>query len=692
MQERRYSNLSRATILVVEDSPQSIRILQRILTKYGYTVQLATTGLQALSMVQTIPIDAILLDIKMPKMDGFEVCARLKADERTRDIPVIFISALNEIFDKVKAFSVGGVDYITKPFHTEEVAARVEVHINVWQIKRQLQAQNLQLQQEIHERESAEANLQRRNHELALINRVGQMLSSSLDLDYVLKTALEEIHRLLKVISTSFWLLDADTHELVCREAFGSGSETLVNWRLDPGQGITGWVAQHGESMLISDALEDDRHVTMVDQHTGLPVRSMLSIPLRVQGRVIGVLNLVDPRPNHFTDHDLRFVEPVAAAAAIAIENARFYMQSQQELVERRQTQEALQHAKDAAEAANRAKTIFLANINHEFRTPLNAILGFSQLLLRQQPLTSEQEEYAQIIHRNGGHLLHLVNRVLDFSKIEAGRMTLNAEDFDLFEMLDDLTTFFTVRAKEKHLAFHVVREPAIPQYINADEGKLREVLFNLLSNAIKFTKDGSVTFSIDSCQLQNEYSQDRLQFAIADTGPGIAPDEIKSMFELFVQTPSRQEPQGGTGLGLAISRKFVQIMGGKLSVESEPGQGSVFRVAIPVEIIEPSQITTSALSDISAQHLEVPDTYVMQKSDEELSPEDLTVLPFDLLTQLEHAALTTDFTALSQLLHQLPPERNALFIALTQLVQHFEYVHILTLVQEAQKIQQCVG
>lgn len=531
MHERDHSDSLQSRILIVEDSPQSARILQRILLRRGYTVQIATTGRQALSMSYALPIDAILLDIKMPEMNGFDVCARLKADERMRDIPVIFISALDEIFDKVKAFSVGGVDYITKPFQAEEVVARVEAHTNVWHIKRQLQEQNLRLQQEIHARTQTEADLQRRNHELALINRIGRMLSSSLDLNYVLKTALEEIHRLLNVISTSFWLLDAETSEPVCREAFGSGSETILNWRLEPGQGITGWVAQHGESLLISDALNDDRHFTMVDQHTGLPVRSMLSIPLQVQGRVIGVLNLVDPKPHYFTAHDLRFVEPIAASAAIAIENARFYMHSQQELLERRRTQKVLQHAKDIAEAANRTKSLFLANISHELRTPLNAILGFSQLLLYQQSLTSEQKEYTQIIHQNSEHLLSLITRVLDFSKKEAGSVAANPRNFNLFD-------------KEDHAA----------------------------------------------------------------------------------------------------------------SLTSQPER-----------------------------------TDTLQKPEEQLSPADLTDLSFDMLIHLEQAAITTDYTAISQLLQQLQYENTSLFSALNQLTQRFAYTQILTLVQEAQTLKQKV-
>lgn len=298
-----------ANILAVDDTPANLRLLIGLLQERGYTVRPAPSGTHALSVARTEAIDLILLDIMMPEMDGYEVCRRFKAHEATRDIPIIFLSALNDTFDKVKAFEAGGVDYISKPFQAEEVLARVATQLTL--------------------RKSLKT-MQQRNRELALVNRISRMFSSSLDLDQVLQTTLTEIQRLLQAFSASVWLLDADSDELVCKEMIGPGREQFIGARLPAGQGLTGWVAQHGESLACPDVLADPRHHQASSQSSGQSPRSMLSVPLQVIGRVIGVLNVVDPAPNHFSDSDVHFVEPIAGAAAIAIDNAHLYTSLQQ--------------------------------------------------------------------------------------------------------------------------------------------------------------------------------------------------------------------------------------------------------------------------------------------------------------------------------------------------------------------------
>ncbi len=346
-------NPHQISILIVDDTPENLTILTRMLIEQGYLVHSAINGEVALKAVQKILPDLILLDIMMPGMDGYEICRQLKADEKTRDIPVIFMSALDETMDKVKAFEVGGVDYVTPPFQTEEVLARIETHLALWNSQKHLQEKNVQFQQEINDHRQTEEALQQRNQRLLLINQVGQMFSSSLELEHVLETALGEIQRLLDAFATSFWLIAPETNELVCMHAKGPGSKNLVYWRLAPGQGVSGWAVKHNESLLISDTWADERHFRNVDEQTGVTVRSMISIPLRVKGKVIGVLNLVDPRVGHFTHNDLIFLEPVAAAAAIAIENARLYTAAQQEITERKRAEEAL---KESMELIERAK------------------------------------------------------------------------------------------------------------------------------------------------------------------------------------------------------------------------------------------------------------------------------------------------------------------------------------------------
>jgi DNA-binding response OmpR family regulator len=252
-------------ILIVGDTPENLTVLRQILTEHGYCVRPALNGEMALKTVQTtLPLpDLILLDVMMPPgLNEYEVCQRLKADEQTRDIPVLFLSALDEATNKVKAFEVGGVDYIIKPFHREEVLARVQTHLTLQDLQQKLQAQNQSLQQ--------------LNQKLVLFSRVSQLFSSSLELEEVLNMVLAEIQRLLEPFSTSLWLVHAEMHELVCMKAKGPGSQELVQWSLPIGHGITGWVAQHNESALVPDTWTDNRHFRDVDQQTGVMIRSML--------------------------------------------------------------------------------------------------------------------------------------------------------------------------------------------------------------------------------------------------------------------------------------------------------------------------------------------------------------------------------------------------------------------------------
>jgi PAS domain S-box-containing protein len=255
-----------------------------------------------------------------------------------------------------------------------------------------------------------------------------------------------------------------------------------------------------------------------------------------------------------------------------------------------KQTEDALVEAKERAEAANRAKSIFLASMSHELRTPLSVVLGFSRLMKNDPGTPANQKENLDIIVRNGEHLLNLISNVLDISKIESGRVVLEESEVDLRQLLHELQSSLGVGAAEKGLSFTLEQSPALPRHIAVDAGKLRQVLINLIGNATKYTESGGVKLraGVVSCEPPHRA---RLRFEVEDSGPGISKEDQERIFSPFVQLGNRAPIEAGSGLGLAISKQYVELMGGKIGVASEPGKGSVFHFEIPVGVLPVAEI-----------------------------------------------------------------------------------------------------
>ncbi|MEB3291592.1 MAG: ATP-binding protein, partial [Synechococcales bacterium] len=308
-----------------------------------------------------------------------------------------------------------------------------------------------------------------------------------------------------------------------------------------------------------------------------------------------------------FDDDDLRLLIAFGEQAAIALNNAQLINQleereerlafqntllSQQNQELERQRQQIQTQNLRLMEAAQ-MKSQFLATMSHELRTPMNAIIGFSQLLLRQQQLSAQQSDMIGRILNNGKHLLALINDILDLSRIEAGRMELKLEKFNLVDLLRSTAEELRSLADQKHLQL-VVQNDLENFYVVNDSARLRQVVVNLLSNAIKFTDRGSVTLEV------RELNSEHLIIAVADTGIGIAPEEIPRIFEEFRQVDqSMTRRHSGTGLGLAITRWLVHMMGGHISVSSQVGQGSTFKVDVPRQVQIKVETTTTRKSTV---------------------------------------------------------------------------------------------
>ncbi|MCT7994706.1 GAF domain-containing hybrid sensor histidine kinase/response regulator [Laspinema olomoucense] len=320
-----------------------------------------------------------------------------------------------------------------------------------------------------------------------------------------------------------------------------------------------------------------------------LNARAYVIAPIFSGSTLWGLLGVYqNSGPRDWKEAEVKIVTQIGNQLGVAVQQAELFAQTQKQADELHRTAEA-------AKAANRAKSEFLANMSHELRTPLNAILGFTQLMQRDNSLAALHQGYIDIINKSGAHLLALINDVLEMSKIEAGRVTLNEVEFDLPKLVYSLESMLQLKAKSKGLSLKFELQPTLPQFICADENKLRQVLINLLGNAIKFTNTGRVTLRISTSPFQPQTenpNQSTLEFEVEDTGPGLSSQDIKDLFQAFQQTRVGRQSQEGTGLGLRISQKFVQLMGGVISVTSTVGEGSRFKFEIPVGVVQGSTIT----------------------------------------------------------------------------------------------------
>ncbi|MGD2182287.1 ATP-binding protein [Lusitaniella coriacea] len=470
----------------------------------------------------------------------------------------------------------------------------------------QLEAVNQQLQQEIIERHHAEQTLKNIIKGTASVTgkaffpALVQHLAQALNVRYAFVSALNDSQS-QQLRTLAFWSSDRAI-ENIQYEIAGSPCEQVI---------------QKGQLQYYPDKLQQSFPEDTALQDMGM--ECYLGVPLLDgQNQVLGVLCVSHDRALKDAENAKATISVFAARAAAELqrqtaesalreayselelrvdEATRGLRQRTTELVKVNTSLEIeiqeRKRAEEEAAAASRAKSEFLANMSHELRTPLNAILGFTQVMNRDSSLSEEHLQNLKIINRAGEHLLGLIDEILEMSKIEAGRIMLSESHFDFFALLDDLEAMLQIKTESKNLILLFDRAPEVPQYITTDESRLRQVLLNLLSNAIKFTKEGGVTLRVG---IRNPDAADPstvlLAFEVEDTGAGIASNEIEELFQVFAQTEVGRQSRQGTGLGLAISQKFVQLMGGQITVKSQLDKGSIFAFNIQVRLADATKIT----------------------------------------------------------------------------------------------------
>jgi len=534
-------------ILIVDDTPDNLLVLFSYLEEKGFKVLLAEDGESALQIAQSKAPDLILLDVLMPEIDGFETCRRLKAKPSTKEIPVIFLTALSETVNKVQGFKLGGVDYITKPSEQEEVLVRIQTHLNLQRMRSTLAKQNQELKQRL-------------DFE-ALQRRITDKLRDSLNESQILQTATEELAEVLELGSCQIELYDAE--QVKATIAY---EKTIT---LPQSQGTTRNIQDFPK---LYSQLLDKNPVQLVEKTPQFSPQDIqvtrLACPIFDDSGIIGNVWGLKPPTELFTSLEIELIQQVASQCAIAIRQARLYEASNQQVAE--------------LARVNQLKDDFLKTITHELKAPLSSIHLAAEtmdalLATEKNPHKSPTfKRVIKIFHDSYKRQKQLIDDLLTLCYVDAKSNNVKLQSINLHLWIPDLVQLYLARLadQEQQLILNLAEEEL---HISTDPIMLERIVKELLHNAYKYTPSG------ERITIQTEADKSNVSLCVINTGVEIPVEQQELIFNQFYRIPNSDPwKYGGTGLGLALVKKLAEMLQATIDVEST-NERVMFCIRFPI-------------------------------------------------------------------------------------------------------------